>query len=70
MKWRWENRCHETPAMIKGLFKERLGFEDIFSERLFRTRINLTGRWSEYYDRMVTTPALGVNRRHELTYAY
>jgi len=44
---------------------------ELLRERLFRTRQWLPERWAEYYDRLVTTRALpGVNRRHELRYAY
>ena len=70
VKWRCERGPQETPAMIKGLWDRRLSVEEIFNERLFRTRIDLKGRWSEYYDRAVQTPVLPINRRHKLSYAY
>lgn len=70
VKWRWEKRGRQTPAMLKGLLKHRLTVAEILQERLFRTRIPLPQRWAEYYDRRVETAALPVNRRHELKYAY
>jgi hypothetical protein len=44
--------------------------KDILERRIFRARMELPDRWAAYYDRAVQTPALGVNRRHELSYAY
>ena len=70
VKWRWEKRGRQTPAMLKGLLPRRLAISEILRQRLFRTRIALPERWSEYYQRAVTTPALGPNRRHELRYAF
>ena len=70
VKWRWEKRGRQTPAMVKGLLRHRLTVEAILKLRLFRTRIALPQRWAQYYDRRVVTAALSVNRRHELTYAY
>ena len=34
--------------------------------RLFVSQIALPPRWQEYYWGRVETPALGINRRHEL----
>ena len=71
MKGRREKeRGSPTPAMVKGLTDRKLEVEDILSERIFRTRMELPPRWAEYYDRAVETRALPVNRRHELKYAY
>ena len=70
MKRRWENGPEQTPAMVKGLLSRVLKVSEVLGERLFRTRIDLARPWSDYYDREVETPALGVNRRHELSYAY
>jgi transposase-like protein len=70
VKRRWEKRCQQTPAMLKGLLDRRLSVSDLLRERLFRTRIGLPCRWAEYYDRAVRTVALERNRRHELSYAY
>ncbi|MEZ4388697.1 MAG: hypothetical protein R3D98_14235 [Candidatus Krumholzibacteriia bacterium] len=47
-----------------------LPVSELLEERLFRTRIELPPRWAAYYDRLIETPVLGRNRRHELTYAY
>ena len=70
VKWRWEKRCRQTPAMLKGLLEKRLQVADLLRERLFRTRIDLPQRWAQYYDRAIKTVALGRNRKHELKYAY
>jgi len=70
VKWRWEKRGRRTPAMLKGLLSRRLRIDEILEERLFPSRIELSERWAEYYQRAVTTPALGTNRRHELKYAF
>jgi hypothetical protein len=40
------------------------------AERLFRTRITLPSRWAQYYEGVIRTRALAVNRRHTLKYAY
>ena len=69
-KRRWEKRCWQTPAMLKGILKKPLRVADILKERLFPTRITLPPRWAEYYRRAVVTTALGRNRRHELRYAF
>ncbi len=70
IKRRWEKGAPESPAMLKGLVSRLLSVEDVLEKRLFRTRVELSEVWERYYDRMVVTTALGVNRRHELTYAY
>jgi hypothetical protein len=70
VKWRWEKRCRKTPAMLKGLLERRLQVADVLRERLFRTRVLLTGRWVQYYERAIETVALSRNRRHELKYAF
>ena len=66
---RWQKRCRGTPAMQAGLSERVLTVDDILRQRLFVTRITLSQRWEAYYWGQVTTPALGVNRRHELKYA-
>jgi hypothetical protein len=70
VKYRWEKRCRQTPAMLKGMLDRPWRVADVLKERLFRTRIALSGRWDQYYRRAVLTPALPNNRRHQLTYAY
>ena len=70
IKRRWEKGPPESPAMLKGLTDRLLTVRGVLGGRLFRTRIELSGVWSRYYDRAIETPALGVNRRHELKYAY
>ncbi len=70
MKRRWENGPMISPAMKKGLTHKIWDTPDVLSRRLFRHRIPLSPRWGEYYDREVETPALGVNRVHDLKYAH
>ena len=70
MKRRWEKGPPVSSGMIKGVTDRLWTIRDVLSERVFRTRVALPRVWSAYYDRAVETAALGVNRRHELTYAY
>jgi len=70
LRYRRENRCRQTPAMLKGLLDRPWRVEDVLKRRLFRTRIRLPERWAQYYERSVITPVLGRNRRHELKYAF
>jgi transposase-like protein len=63
-------RGSPTAAMLKGVIGKPLTWLELLRERLFRSRIELPRSWSRYYDRVVETRALQVNRRHELTYAY
>jgi hypothetical protein len=71
MKGRREKvRGSPTPAMERGLVDHPVGIKELLARRLFRTRCALPQRWSEYYDRRVTTRALPNNRRHELKMAY
>ena len=71
MKGRREKeRGSPSPAMAKGICDHRLTVQEMLGGRIFRTRMELPPRWSEYYDRTVETVALGKNRKHELSYAY
>ena len=70
LKNRYEKGCRVTAGMLSGLTAERWWPEQVLAERLFRTRITLPARWGEYYDGLIRTRALGVNRRHDLKYAY
>ncbi len=71
MKGRREKqRGSPTPAMVRGMMDAPLEIEKLLEKRLFRTQIDLPPRWSEYYDRTVSTRGLERERRHELTYAY
>ena len=70
IKRRWEKGAPESPAMLKGLVNRLLSVADVLEKRLFRTQVELTEVWGRYYDRTVETMALGVNRKHRLTYAY
>jgi len=69
IKRRWEKRCRQTPAMLKGIVDRILQPEEIFDSRLFKTRVDLPSRWSLYYDCRVQTRQLAVNRTHDLRYA-
>ena len=70
IKWRWENRCRQTAAMLRGIVPRRLTVADVLSRRLFVTKIKLSERWAQYYWRQVKTAVLPVNREHRLRYAY
>ncbi len=70
VKCRWEKRCRQSPAMLKGMLASRLTVREVLKERLFRTQIDLPQRWAEYYRRAVETLAVPNGRRHELTYAF
>jgi len=70
VKRRWEKRCRQTPAMLLGLAARALRFEEILGRRLFPGHVELPASWQAYYRREVVTPVLGVNRRHELRYAF
>ncbi len=59
MKWRSENRPGQTPAMDLGWLDHRWEVQEILSERLFRTHVELPPRWAQYYERKVDTRALG-----------
>jgi len=66
---RWVKRPGETPAMAAGLVNRPLTVQEILKTRLFPSQVQLWPLWEEYYWRRVQTPALGVNRGHELKYA-
>jgi len=70
LKRRWEKKERRTPGMLAGVVDRVLVWRDVFGERLFRSQVWLPPRWRLYYDRLVRTVALEVNRRHELRYAY
>lgn len=70
MKGRREKeRGSPTPAMTRGMTGRVYGVDDVLARRIFRSRVELPPRWSQYYDRVVETRALGPLRRHELKYA-
>ena len=68
--WRHQKRPGVTPAMAAGITSRRLTPQDLLKRRLFVTRQALPPRYEDYYWSRVPTPALGVNRRHELKRAY
>ena len=71
MKGRREKeRGSPTPAMARGMMDRPLELEELLGGRLFRTRLDLPPRWSDYYDRRVETRAYPKTRRHELKMAY
>jgi hypothetical protein len=71
MKGRREKvRGSPTPAMERGMMGQPLEIEILLKKRIFRTRTEIPQRWAQYYDRVIETRALVVNRRHELNYAY
>jgi len=70
MRRRWVNQGRSSPAMLRGITDRLLTVKDVLGGRIFRSHQGLPPRWAEYYDGRVETRALGVNRRHELSYAY
>ena len=56
--------------MLLGLAQNPLLFEAILARRLFPRHFSLPASWENYYWRRIETPALGVNRRHALKYAF
>jgi hypothetical protein len=70
LKYRYEKRCRVTAGMLYGLTRQPWQPEEALAERLFRTRITLPPRWAQYYEGVIRTRALAVNRRHNLKYAY
>jgi len=70
VKRRWEKRCRQTPAMLRGLTDKPLTVDEVLAERRFPGIVGLPPRWEDYYWRRVQTPVLGRNRRHELKYAF
>jgi hypothetical protein len=70
IKKRSEKGPRYTPAMLKGLARRPWQVAEVLSQRLFRTKISLPPSWALYYDRLVKTRALSVNRLHKLKYAY
>jgi hypothetical protein len=66
---RWLKRGGATPAMLQGVCQRPWTVNGILARRLFVTRSSLPPRWRSYYWGDVETPALGVNRRHALTFA-
>jgi hypothetical protein len=66
VQWRREKRRRETPAMVAGWCARKLTPLDVLRRRLFVSQTELPPRWREYYWGRVETPALKINRRHEL----
>ena len=46
---REKKRGSPTPAMARGMMESPLEIEELLSERIFRSRIELPPRWSQYY---------------------
>ncbi|MCP4538341.1 MAG: hypothetical protein GY832_14485 [Chloroflexi bacterium] len=71
MKGRREKqRGSPTPAMMRAMCDHPLTAQDILTERLFVTRIDLPARWQQYYWGSVETRAIGKLRKHTLKYAF
>ena len=70
IKRRREKADRTTPAMLLGRASRPWRVRDLLAGRLFFEKTALSERWALYYRRGVVTPALRVNRRHELTYAF
>jgi hypothetical protein len=70
IKRRREKGSKVTAAMFMGLTSRPLTVGDVLARRLFYDKVPMGHRWKRYYRRLVSTPVLGLNRRHELTYAF
>jgi hypothetical protein len=70
LKKQREKGDRTTPAMRLGLASRPWRVRDVLAARRFFEKTPLSRRWQQYYRREVTTVALAVNRRHELTYAF
>lgn len=70
IKRRREKGDRVTPAMLLGLASRPWQVRDVLARRLFFEKTALSPRWAQYYRRGVVTPALRVNRRHALKYAF
>jgi hypothetical protein len=70
VKWRREKGPPASPAMLRGTMSRLVSVGEVLAARLFPARVGLPRRWQEYYDRVVATRPLKINRRHELQYAY
>ena len=69
VKWFSERRRGGTPAMRLGLAGRRWRVEEVLRERLFPSRIELPGRWAEYYWRRVRTRQIAQSVEHCCRYA-
>jgi hypothetical protein len=71
MKGRREKKVGSpTPAMVRGMRDTPLSSSELLAVRLFRTQVELPPRWSQYYDRSVSTREFARERRHDLVYGY
>lgn len=58
-----------TPAMLAGITDRALTFEDIFTERIFPSSVQVPPPWQKQIRRDILTPQVGRNTLHELRYA-
>ena len=71
MKGRQEKKRNSpTPAMCRGIAARPLRTEELLSRRIFYDHVSLPGRWRQYYQRLIRTRPLGLQRTHELKYAF
>lgn len=70
LRSRWKKRGGPTPGMLRGVVGHKLSVEEILAARRFPGRTILPCPWDRYYRGAVDTPALPVNRRHDLKYAF
>jgi hypothetical protein len=70
MKWVSELKHENTPAMRLGIFKERLGAEQVLKERLFVTKTKLPERWQPYYWGKIATRLMPKGREHRMRFAF
>jgi transposase-like protein len=65
-----ERKKNESPAQLLGLFPRRLRVEEILSQRLFPSLVELPARVMKYYRREILTRRIPNCRRHALKYAF
>ena len=69
MRYRRVRKCKETPAMMVGLCRRPLTMGEVLARRIFVWKVELEGRWRDYYWGRVKTRGLKVNRCHNLKLA-
>ncbi|MCP3980262.1 MAG: helix-turn-helix domain-containing protein [bacterium] len=65
-------RRHEptTPAMRVGITRSPWSWTDALAQRRFPWRLSMPEGWMKIYRRRWITPAVGINRLHDLKYAF
>ncbi len=69
VKWRSERRRDATPAQALGILGPRLGVPEVLGERLFPSRVRLSGWLRQCYERRIPTRCLPRGPIHRAVYA-